>query len=93
MKITKIAAISLATIAMAAAPAAMAQRGYGPQDEGRQFNDGSRVVCRNVEVQRNSRDPNRVAGTATGAVIGGLLGSQIGSVLSSVSASASGAKP
>ena len=51
---------------------------YGPRDEGRKFNDGSRVVCKNVEVQRNSRDPNRIAGTATGAVIGGLLGNQVG---------------
>lgn len=56
-----------------------AQSGYGPADEGRRFDDGSRVVCRDVEVQRNSRDPNRVAGTAAGAVIGGLLGSQVGS--------------
>jgi len=51
---------------------------YGPRDEGRKFNDGSRVVCKNVEVQRNSRDPNRIPGTATGAVIGGLLGNQVG---------------
>ncbi len=51
---------------------------YGPQDEGRRFNDGTRVVCENVEVQRNSRDPNRVTGTATGAVVGGLLGNQVG---------------
>ncbi len=52
---------------------------YGPQDEGRRFNDGSRVVCNDVEVRRNSSDPNRVAGTAAGAVIGGLVGNQIGS--------------
>jgi len=52
---------------------------YGPQDEGRRFNDGSRVVCNEVEVQRNSTDPNRVGGTAAGAVIGGLVGNQIGS--------------
>lgn len=51
---------------------------YGPKDEGRRFNDGSKVVCKNVEVQRNSRDPNRIAGTATGAVVGGLLGNQVG---------------
>ncbi len=43
---------------------------YGPKDEGRRFNDGSKVVCHNVEVQRNSRDPNRITGTATGAVVG-----------------------
>jgi outer membrane lipoprotein SlyB len=59
------------------AGAASAQT-YGPGDEGRRFNDGTRVVCRNVEVQKNTRDPNRIAGTATGAVIGGLLGNQIG---------------
>jgi uncharacterized protein YcfJ len=52
---------------------------YGPQDEGRRFNDGSRVVCNDVEVRRNSSDPNRVGGTAAGAVIGGLVGNQIGS--------------
>lgn len=51
---------------------------YGPQDEGRRFNDGSKVVCKNVEVQRNSKDSNRILGTATGAVVGGLLGNQIG---------------
>ena len=50
---------------------------YGPKDEGRRFNDGTKVVCKNVEVQRNSRDPNRIAGTATGAVVGGLLGNQV----------------
>ncbi|MET0288163.1 MAG: glycine zipper 2TM domain-containing protein [Pseudoxanthomonas sp.] len=63
--------------AMALSATAMAQR-YGPEDEGRRFNDGSRVQCRNVEVQRNTKDPNRVAGTAAGAVIGGVLGNQIG---------------
>jgi uncharacterized protein YcfJ len=51
---------------------------YGPKDEGRRFNDGSKVVCHNVEVQRNSKDPNRITGTATGAVVGGLLGNQVG---------------
>ena len=50
---------------LAASSVAGAQT-YGPRDEGRRFNDGSRVVCKNVEVQRNSRDPNRIAGTATG---------------------------
>lgn len=59
------------------ATTAMAQT-YGPEDEGRRFNDGTRVVCKNVEVQKNSKDPNRIAGTATGAVIGGLIGNQIG---------------
>lgn len=42
-------------------------------------NDGSRVVCQERSTVQNSRDPNRVAGTATGAVIGGLIGNQIGS--------------
>ncbi|RRU25165.1 glycine zipper 2TM domain-containing protein [Stenotrophomonas sp. 278] len=51
---------------------------YGPRDEGRRFNDGSKVVCKNVEVQRNSKDPNRITGTAIGAVAGGLLGNQVG---------------
>lgn len=51
---------------------------YGPQDEGRRFNDGSKVVCKNVEVQRSSKDSNRILGTATGAVVGGLLGNQVG---------------
>ena len=60
--------------------AAAAQNSYyGPEDEGRRFSDGSKVECRNVEVQKNSRDPNRVAGTAIGAVVGGLLGNQVGS--------------
>lgn len=58
---------------------ASAQSGrYGPQDEGRRFEDGSRVVCEKVEVRRDGGDPNRVAGTAAGAVIGGLIGNQIG---------------
>lgn len=51
---------------------------YGPRDEGRRFDDGSRVVCRDVTVQHNSKDPNRITGTATGAVVGGLLGNQVG---------------
>ena len=38
------------------ATSAMAQR-YGPQDEGRRFNDGTRVVCKNVEVRKNSKVP------------------------------------
>ena len=52
---------------------------YGPQDEGRRFEDGSRVKCKKVAVQRNSSHPNRVGGTVAGAVIGGLLGNQVGS--------------
>ncbi|MGY1409464.1 glycine zipper 2TM domain-containing protein [Luteimonas sp. A611] len=70
--------IAIATLALAAMPLAQAQT-YGPQDEGRRFNDGSRVVCEEVEVRRADRDPNKIAGTAAGAVIGGVLGSQIGS--------------
>ncbi|MCC7635009.1 glycine zipper 2TM domain-containing protein [Stenotrophomonas rhizophila] len=62
---------------LAASFGAVAQS-YGPRDEGRRFNDGSKVVCKNVEVQRNSRDPNRITGTATGAVVGGLIGNQVG---------------
>ncbi|KAF1055526.1 MAG: hypothetical protein GAK43_00321 [Stenotrophomonas maltophilia] len=61
-----------------AVSAAASAQSYGPRDEGRKFNDGSRVVCKNVEVQRNAKDPNRIAGTATGAVVGGLLGNQVG---------------
>lgn len=37
------------------------------------------MVCDDVEVQRNTSDPNRIGGTAAGAVIGGLVGNQIGS--------------
>lgn len=58
---------------------AAAAQTYGPSDEGRRFNDGSKVVCKNVEVQKNSKDPNRITGTAVGAVVGGLLGNQVGS--------------
>ncbi|NYZ63286.1 glycine zipper 2TM domain-containing protein [Luteimonas deserti] len=65
----------LATLGLASAHA----QTYGPQDEGRRFNDGSRVVCQDVEVRRADSDPNRVGGTAAGAVIGGLVGNQIGS--------------
>ncbi len=58
----------------------MAQaRSYGPEDEGRRFNDGTKVRCKKVEVEKNSSDPNRVGGTAVGAVVGGLLGNQFGS--------------
>ena len=64
--------------ALIAASFGAAAQTYGPKDEGRRFNDGSKVVCKNVEVQRNAKDPNRIAGTATGAVVGGLLGNQIG---------------
>lgn len=64
-------------LALVASTAAHAQT-YGPQDEGRRFPDGSRVVCRDVAQTYNSKDPNRIAGTAVGAVVGGLIGNQIG---------------
>lgn len=57
--------------------AAQAQT-YGPQDEGRRFNDGTVVRCHKETVQKNTSDPNRVTGTVAGAVVGGLLGNQIG---------------
>ena len=69
--------IALAALAIVAVPVAHAQT-YGPEDDGRRFSDGSRVVCRNVEVQKSQSDPNRIAGTAAGAVIGGVLGHQVG---------------
>lgn len=70
-----------ATILMAATlliSTAASARQYGPEDDGRRFNDGSKVVCKNVEVERSSKDSNRILGTATGAVVGGLLGNQVG---------------
>jgi len=69
---------SIGALALAGTTLAHAQT-YGPEDEGRRFNDGSRVVCEDVEVRRSTSDPNRVGGTAAGAVIGGLVGNQIGS--------------
>ncbi len=54
------------------------QHRYTTADEGRRFNDGTRVRCKNVEVQKNSTDPNRLGGTLAGAAIGGLLGNQVG---------------
>lgn len=78
MNIRPIHAIATATLALATMGAAQAQT-YGEQDEGRRFSDGSRVVCEDVEVERGSKDPNRIAGTAAGAVIGGVVGSQVGS--------------
>lgn len=69
-------AILVSAVLLAAAPA-FAQV-YGPQDAGKRFSDGSRVVCKKVEVQRNTRDPNRIGGTVAGAVIGGLVGNQVG---------------
>ncbi len=70
-------ASSVTALGLLVASGAHAQT-YGPNDEGRRFNDGSRVVCHKQEVTNNARDNNRIAGTATGAVIGGLLGNQIG---------------
>ncbi len=68
--------LCIATFGMAAF-AAQAQS-YGPSDEGRRFDDGSRVVCQQVEVQQAAGDANRVGGTVAGAVIGGLVGNQVG---------------
>ena len=67
----------LAVLGLCAAAPLQAQT-YGPEDEGRRFDDGSRVVCRDVAVSQNTRDPNRIAGTVTGAVVGGVLGNQVG---------------
>ena len=69
-----------AAIALAVSGVASAQSNviYGPEDEGRRFSDGSRVVCTDVEVRQADSDPNRIGGTATGAVIGGLVGRQVG---------------
>lgn len=64
-------------LSIAVVTPALAQK-YGPQDDGRRFNDGSRVSCKRVEVQRNSRDSNRIGGTVAGAVIGGVIGNQVG---------------
>ena len=70
--------ITIAACALLATPLAQAQT-YGPEDEGRRFDDGSRVVCEKVELRRAEGDSNRIAGTAAGAVIGGVIGSQVGS--------------
>ncbi|MBN6152734.1 glycine zipper 2TM domain-containing protein [Xanthomonas sp. AmX2] len=70
--------LSLLAVATAAAPLAQAQHTYGPQDEGRRFNDGTRVHCKKQAVQKNSTDPNRIGGTLAGAAIGGLIGNQVG---------------
>lgn len=39
-----------------------------------------REVCEDVVISHRApvRDPNRIAGSATGAVVGGLLGNQVG---------------
>lgn len=70
----------LAGLALAAAllPSLAAAQSYYPRDEGRRFNDGSRVVCQDVVVNRGGRDHNRVGGTVAGAIIGGVIGNQIG---------------
>ena len=70
--------ISLVTALCLLATAPLHAQTYGPEDEGRRFSDGSRVVCRDVEVTQNTRDPNRIAGTVVGAVVGGAIGNQIG---------------
>ncbi|KQQ84574.1 hypothetical protein ASF73_13465 [Xanthomonas sp. Leaf131] len=68
----------MATSTIAQAQNRSHRQHYTEADEGRKFNDGTRVRCRNVEVQKNSTDPNRVGGTVAGAVVGGLLGNQVG---------------
>jgi uncharacterized protein YcfJ len=70
--------ISLVTALCLLATAPLHAQTYGPEDEGRRFSDGSRVVCRDVDVTQNTRDPNRIAGTVVGAVVGGAIGNQIG---------------
>ncbi|QHG88219.1 glycine zipper 2TM domain-containing protein [Xanthomonas cucurbitae] len=68
----------MATSSLAQAQRYSHQDSYTEADEGRKFSDGTRVRCRNVEVQQNSTDPNRIGGTLAGAAIGGLLGNQVG---------------
>ena len=47
--------LSLGLLSVMSAAAAQ-NSDYGPEDEGRRFSDGSKVECRNVEVQKNTRD-------------------------------------
>ncbi|KOR50289.1 hypothetical protein ADT25_00560 [Xanthomonas oryzae] len=68
----------MATSTFAQAQSYSHRHRYTEADEGRRFNDGTRVRCRNVEVQKNATDPNRIGGTLAGAAIGGLLGNQVG---------------
>jgi outer membrane lipoprotein SlyB len=70
---------TLAGAALALVATTAQAQSYGPDDEGRRFDDGSRVVCEEVEVREGASDPNRVGGTVAGAVIGGLVGNQVGS--------------
>lgn len=76
MQSHRIAGLAFA-LALLGSPAVLAQT-YGPEDEGRRFDDGTRVVCRDVAQTYNSKDPNRISGTVAGAVVGGLIGNQIG---------------
>lgn len=76
--VLSVAAAGCAQTPMQAQPQPQAQT-YGPQDEGRTFSDGTRVICEDTEVAGSTSDPNRIAGTAAGAVIGGLVGNQVGS--------------
>lgn len=77
--IIQASALALALCSAGFAHAQEQSRVYGPEDEGKRFADGSRVVCEDVDARRARNDPNRIAGTAAGAVIGGVLGSQVGS--------------
>ncbi|WP_449466312.1 hypothetical protein [Stenotrophomonas humi] len=51
-------ATTLVGLGMLFAASAQAQT-YGPRDEGRRFDDGSRVECRKVEVANNARNQER----------------------------------
>jgi len=70
--------VALAGLALLGLTCVAQAQTYGPQDEGRRFNDGTVVRCHKEEVRKNTSDPNRVTGTVAGAVVGGLLGNQIG---------------
>jgi uncharacterized protein YcfJ len=49
------------------------------RDDYRRYPGNGRLVCRTEQVRHvQSRDNNKIAGTAIGAVAGGLLGNQIG---------------
>lgn len=94
MRLRHIAIASVLSIAAAGCAHSQAPaytQTYGPQDEGRTFADGTRVICENVEVAHDTSDPNRIAGTAAGAVIGGLVGSQVGSGSGRTAATVGGA--
>lgn len=47
----------LTSVGLMSVMSATAAQTYGPQDEGRRFDDGSRVVCKNVEVRQTAAIP------------------------------------